>query len=44
MTEEEQNRRKMQRKSNIKLGLIMASIAMVFFVGIIVKQWLYGGA
>jgi hypothetical protein len=30
-----------QKKSNLRLGLILASIAAVFFVGIVVKMvWL----
>jgi len=29
-----------QRKSNLKLGLILASVAVVFFVGFIAKMYL----
>jgi len=29
-----------QRKANLKLGLILASVAVVFFVGFIVKMYL----
>jgi len=28
-----------QRKSNLKLGLTLASVAVVFFVGFIVKMY-----
>lgn len=38
-----EKRKAEQKKSNLKLGLILASIALVFFVGIIIKQWMYGG-
>jgi hypothetical protein len=31
-----------QRKSNLRLGLILASIAVVIFVGFIVKSALFG--
>ena len=30
-----------RRKSNVRLGLILASIALVFFVGFIVKMALF---
>ena len=30
------------RKSNVRLGLILASIALVFFVGFVVKMFLLG--
>ncbi|MES2878811.1 MAG: cytochrome oxidase small assembly protein [Pseudomonadota bacterium] len=29
-----------QRKANLKLGLILASVAMVFFVGFMVRMYL----
>ena len=29
-----------QRKANLKLGLILASVAVVFFVGFIAKMYL----
>ena len=29
-----------QKKSNVRLGLILGSIAVVFFVGFMVKMWL----
>lgn len=35
MTQPEQ-----QRKSNVRLGLILASIAAVFFIGFVVKMML----
>ncbi len=31
-----------QRKSNVRLGLILASVAVVLFVGFIVKSALFG--
>ena len=31
-----------QRKNNIRLGLILASIAVALFVGFIVKSAIYG--
>ncbi len=31
-----------QRKSNLKLGLILASIAVAFFVGFVAKAALFG--
>jgi hypothetical protein len=31
-----------QRKANLRLGLILASIALVFFFGFIVKSALFG--
>lgn len=31
-----------QKKSNLKLGLILASVAAVFFVGFMVKMVLLG--
>jgi hypothetical protein len=31
-----------QRKANLKLGLILASIALVFFFGFIAKAALFG--
>ncbi len=30
------------RKGNVRTALILASIAAVFFVGIIVRRWLFG--
>lgn len=30
------------RKSNLRTALIMASIAAVFFFGIVVRHWLFG--
>jgi hypothetical protein len=32
-----------QRRRNIRTGLILASIALVFFVGVVVRHWIYGG-
>jgi hypothetical protein len=31
-----------QRRRNIRTGLILLSIALVFFVGVIVRHWVYG--
>ena len=31
-----------QRKANLRLGLILASIALVFFVGFIAKSAFFG--
>ena len=31
-----------QRKANVRLGLILASIALVFFVGFIAKSAFFG--
>lgn len=31
-----------QRKSNVRLGLILASVAIALFVGFIVKSALFG--
>jgi len=31
-----------QKKSNVRLGLILASVAVVFFVGFMVKMVLLG--
>ena len=31
-----------QRKSNVRLGLILASVALALFVGFIVKSAIYG--
>ncbi|MFC7408590.1 MULTISPECIES: cytochrome oxidase small assembly protein [Hydrogenophaga] len=32
-----------QKKSNLRLGLILASVAVVFFVGFVGKRVLLGG-
>ena len=32
-----------QRKRNVRLGLILASVALVFFVGFIVRMVVQGG-
>lgn len=32
-----------QRKSNLRLGMILASVAIVFFAGFIAKMVLLGG-
>jgi hypothetical protein len=32
-----------QKKANLRLALILASIALVFFVGFIAKSALFGG-
>ncbi|MFV0680764.1 cytochrome oxidase small assembly protein [Ottowia sp.] len=39
MTPSEEN----QRKRNVRLGLILASVALVFFVGFMVRMVLLGG-
>lgn len=31
-----------QRKANLRLGLILASVALVFFLGFIAKSALFG--
>ena len=31
-----------QRKANVKTGLILASVALVFFVGFVIKMFLIG--
>jgi hypothetical protein len=31
-----------KKKANVKLGLILASVALVFFVGFFAKVWLFG--
>lgn len=31
-----------QRKSNVKLALVLASVAIVFFVGFVTKMILFG--
>ena len=31
-----------QRKNNVRLGLILASVALALFVGFIVKSAIYG--
>ncbi|HVZ44540.1 MAG TPA: cytochrome oxidase small assembly protein [Ramlibacter sp.] len=30
------------RRKNVRLALILASVALVFFVGIVAKHWLFG--
>lgn len=32
-----------RNRSNLRMALILASIALAFFVGVIVKRWLFGG-
>jgi hypothetical protein len=32
-----------QRKANVRLGLILASVALAFALGFAAKIWLYGG-
>lgn len=32
-----------QKKSNVRLGLILASVALVFFLGFVGKRVLLGG-
>ena len=32
-----------QRKANVRLGLILASVALVFALGFAAKIWLVGG-
>ncbi|UXY15946.1 cytochrome oxidase small assembly protein [Chitiniphilus purpureus] len=31
-----------KRPSNLRTGLVLASIAAAFFLGIVIKQWLLG--
>lgn len=31
-----------QKKQNLKLGLILASVALVFFIGFVAKSALFG--
>jgi hypothetical protein len=31
-----------QKKANVKTGLILASIALVFFVGFVAKMFVFG--
>ena len=31
-----------QRKKNVRMALILASVAAVFFIGFIAKTWLLG--
>ncbi|MFM8556504.1 MAG: cytochrome oxidase small assembly protein [Betaproteobacteria bacterium] len=31
------------RPSNLRTALVLASIALVFFAGVIAKYWLFGG-
>ena len=31
------------RPSNARTALVLASIALVFFAGVIAKHWLFGG-
>ncbi len=32
-----------QKKNNLRLGLILASVALVFFLGFVAKMVLFGG-
>lgn len=32
-----------QKKSNLRLGLILASVAVAFFLGFVAKMVLFGG-
>lgn len=32
-----------QKKHNLRLGLILASVALVFFLGFVAKMVLFGG-
>jgi len=34
--------REEQRRSNVRLGLILASVAIAFALGIVAKSWLLG--
>ncbi len=31
-----------QRRSNLRLGLLLGAIAVIFFIAIFVKQWVWG--
>lgn len=35
-------RDKDQRRSNRRLGLLLGAIAVIFFIAIFVKQWVWG--
>jgi hypothetical protein len=41
MTMTDQDARKAQRQRNVRLGLILASIALTFFAGFVVKTMLF---
>jgi hypothetical protein len=32
-----------QKKNNLRLGLVLASVALVFFLGFVAKMVLFGG-
>jgi hypothetical protein len=32
-----------RRRSNVRTALVLASIAAAFFVGVVLKHWLFGG-
>ena len=32
-----------QKKANLRLGLVLATVALVFFLGILAKYVLFGG-
>lgn len=36
-------RQQEQRKANVRLGLILASVALIFALGFIARMWLVGG-
>lgn len=36
------NDRKQQRSKNLRTALVLASIVLVFFIGALIKQALYG--
>jgi hypothetical protein len=35
--------RSANRPSNLRTALVLASIALAFFAGVIAKHWLFGG-
>jgi hypothetical protein len=38
-----EQRKSEQRRSNLRLGLILATIALVFFIGFIIRMAYFGG-
>ncbi len=32
-----------EKRQNRRTALILLSVALVFFVGVVVRRWLYGG-
>lgn len=42
MTRDDEPARRQQRRANVRLALILASAAMAFFVGFLVKMTFFG--